>query len=266
MRDYTVLRVDVDFGPATRVLRKVPGVSVGDDHEESAAEEEVPLQDESQRPSPGETPPPSEPDVDEPFDPDDQGDGGLTDRLPPVVREWGLLVVGVLFLLVGVASGALWWLRRRNAGSEASADGLSAVDRFDEPVDEWRPERDADDTSIVELGGETTHESADDGSTVDVVRTTEDPGPEEETTPLDPTPSGVGAEEAIESPLEATAGEDRAEDDTEGEDEDETATTPTSRADQEAGSVDVAPLLGLSFLAVGAAVVRWAQRESADER
>ena len=264
MRDYTVLRLDVTVGPVARVLRKVPGVTVGEDHAESADEEGpegTPIQYESSRASTGETPPPSEPDGSVTLDVDDEADGGLADRLPPVVREWGLLVVGVLFLLVGVASAVLWAIRRRKEdGDEATDDEWSTVDSFDEPVDEWRP----DDESPRRRGAEGGTDAADerqpitdsDGETSETAEATVLGAESQEDEPTAEVDTG-----ALSATVDRTEPETTAEEAPVPEDDAESE----SSTEHEAESIDVAPLLGMGFLAVAAAVVKWAQRESADE-
>lgn len=255
MRDYTVLRLEVDVGPAARVLRKVPGVAVGEDRPEPNEAEGGPRSDEAPRASPGETPPPSESDAGVTLDADDEADGGLKERVPPVVREWGLLVVGVLFLIVGVVSAVLWAVKRRKEGDGDAADELATVDSFDEPVDEWRPddeasgprgdEEESDDTDrqqVTDTDTETAEatvlgaESSEGDSAADV--DSDEPSVEED--------RAAFAAASVEEPT--------------GDDEE-----PVTPAGREVGSVDVAPLLGMGFLAVAAAVVKWAQRESGDE-
>ena len=262
MRDYTFIRVEADVGPAARVLRTVPGVAVGDESGEPAEEDDF----DAPRAEPGETPPPSDTAVDVSAGADDDAEGGLTDRLPPVVREYGLLVVGVLFLLVGVASAALWWLRRRNA--DDAADQPPMVDSFDEPVDEWRPDSDAA-TATEDTGDVTTDqggEPTDGPQTVDLTDTAESTVASEEAASARPSADAAGTASAVEAPP-AGDGESGGDGPADGaqaatEDDGESA-DPTSRA---AGSVDVAPLLGMGFLAVAAAVVKWAQRDTGGER
>ncbi|MFC6862178.1 hypothetical protein ACFQGE_01740 [Halomicroarcula sp. GCM10025817] len=252
MRDYTFIRVEANVGPAARVLRKVPGVAVGD---ESAA----PAEGDgfgAPRAGPGETPPPSDAVVDVSAGADDDSEGGLMDRLPPAVREYGLLLVGVLFLLVGIASAALWWLRRRGADEDSEAEPPT-VDSFDEPVDEWRPDSD-EDTGMGDTGDVATSqesESTDEPESGDPTDTAEPTLLDEEAATMEASAGELDSGPAVDSPAVVT---EEAESDAERESADSTSRT--------AGSVDVAPLLGMGFLAVAAAVVKWSQRDTAGER
>lgn len=281
MRDYTFLRLDISVRPVARVLEKVPGVTVtgeSDEAERRDEDEELlgPVPDEVERGSAtvppsdagrgGETPPPSEDDDLSPFEAEEPADsGGLADRLPPVVREWGLLAAGVVLLLLGVASTVLWAVLRRKRDGDESEFDESGVDSFDEPVDEWRPDR-TDDEAPVERD---TPEADDRESAVPTAESAA-------STVLDQEPDTTAAvEEASESAPtapteEATALDEFDEPETVEETEvveaeDDGEAEPERPAPREVGAVDVAPLLGMGFLVVAAALVKWAQGESPDE-
>ncbi|MFC7020012.1 MULTISPECIES: hypothetical protein [Haloarcula] len=262
MRDYTFVRVETEVGPAARVLRRVPGVAVGDESGEPAERDDF----DAWRAGPGETPPPNDTAVDVSAGTDDDSEGGPTDRLPPVVREYGLLVVGVLFLLVGVASAVLWWLRRRNA--DEAADQPPMVDSVDEPVDEWRPDSD-EDTATADTGDVAAGRGSEPTGrprTVELTDTAESTVLREEAASAGPSADAAGTASAVEAPPaggEGSAGDGPADGVQAATEDDAASADPTSGA---AGSVDVAPLLGMGFLAVTAAVVKWAQRDTGGER
>lgn len=252
MGDYTFLRLEVSVRPVARVLERVPGVTVTGDRsdppEEAAPASSAPPTDDARG---GETPPPSEAGGEPQVSVDDEtvATGGLTDRLPPVVREWGLLAVGVVFLGLGAASTALWIvLRRKRAGDESDLEEPT-VDSFDEPVDEWRqaPTR-ADEPTTGERAAEAVDSEAEVSTTASTVLDQE------------PEPEGTGIRDPAAEDPSVAADEPVSPDEFEDAEEES-----ERRPDREVGAIDVAPVLGMAFLATAAALVKWAQGESSDE-
>ncbi|MDS0257984.1 hypothetical protein NDI56_01020 [Haloarcula sp. S1CR25-12] len=175
-------------------------------------------------------------DSDETAPPTTADDGGLLDRVPDtdvvdeekasMVKTYGLLGLGVSMVALGIATVGIWVYLRRKGDDEGAetpppATGLDTVD---------------------------------------------EPAVTEPSTPAPPTdPTAVEPESATEEPRGRT--EDRS--DVEWTTRETTPTSEPETAAEEAEpsdaeprpgeSVDAAPLLGVAFLAVTGAVVRWVQ-------
>ena len=233
MSRFTVYRTDIDSPRLARALRSLPGVSV--DGDGTTASDDG-----------GTAPPTGADDGTIPTPDSDVGGDSL-------VRRYGLLGLGVSLIGLGVSTVGLWlYLRRRGDGESETpppaAEGVtgeSTVPGTPSPAepDATTPQPDSvtdetDDLSIVtsEAESEPEPESAPAGRTEgdrsDVEWTTKDRSGEQE------------ANEETESPPEPDEEADESEDD-------------------RRESVDAAPLLGVAFVAVTGAVVRWLQ--SGDE-
>lgn len=238
MGRYTLYRADVDSAVAARVLGSVPGVEIEGDRDER-----------EQEPADGrehETATTTE-------------DGGLRAVIPETevvdadvsaVRTYGLLGAGVSLILLGVATVGIWLYRRRGGDGETS---------------ETPPPT----TELGAAAGETSE--------------TEIPAPSGEPEPPGGEPADDEGESAAEPPEPKGRTEDRSDvewttRDRAATDESETATDESEAAadkleaaadesETAAGSdnqpptepVDAAPLLGVAFIAVTGAVVRWMQ-------
>jgi len=225
MRSITVYRVTVSSDRLARVVGAVPGLAV-----ETAASEES---DEAGAPAP------------------DEGDDGLRERVPlpeegaaSAVKRYGLLGLGASMIALGIATVGLWVYRRRKSDSDETpppASEVGTVEPSPSPgpkpatgeIDETEPSPDETELSIVtpddEEGppfGRTEDRSDVEWTTRDRTETAD----EGET--VDGTEQGATAEEP------------------------EPSDDETSRPGE---SVDVAPLLGVAFVAVSGAVVRWLQ-------
>ncbi|WP_324756700.1 hypothetical protein [Haloarcula montana] len=267
MSDYTVVRIDVDTDVIRRAARVVPGVEVPAEFDPDSKRV---------TPFPGGT----DTSADEV---DSAADGRQAGQIRSLVGEYGLLAAGVAMVGAGVATVALWWYRRRN-----STDGQRPGDR------EQRPARGETPPPADLTASEGRHTSA------ERVRSPDDvPGEEvtgvDEISGTEPTEfdtavgetateardAGVSAEdsnaavaehdESSESAPHQSADDSNA---TAGEptDDERTAEAATGSDDElsldspsppgENGSLDRAPLLGVAFVALSGAVVRWLQRES----
>ncbi len=277
MSRYTFLRVEVDSDAVERVLGLTPGVEVVET-----------LDDERD-----DTPPASS--VDGPADVPGDGpsDESAADDGPPgmapsgdtldegtAVREYGLLGVGIAFVTLGIATVGIWWYRRRSGDESGEVETPPPATEFESPGEPSTPapadtgggprdddtddETDAgadDDAETDELNlvldrdeeeGGTGAEIGDDDSETDEAGT--DDG--------DTEPAGrSGDREDVEwepkwtdSPPEPSIDAAEVEN---GDDDAEDVDEP--RAGE---SVDAAPLLGIAFIAVTGALVRWARGES----
>ena len=240
MSRYTFLRVEVDSGVVKRILDATPGVDVVDD-----ADAEPPDHTSADRTD--DTEPLAEA-------------GGFSEKLPDedsAVRQYGLLGVGVSFVLLGVATVGIWWYRRRGGADETDehTEFESAVETPTSGLDELS----ADEPSRSESSASAPASETDD----DLTLTAPSSGDEADT-------EAVGRTEDDESdaePVDRTEDRDEVEwttkqtdepEPTADEDSEASEPTPDTRTD---GSVDVAPLLGVAFVAISGAVVRWLQGE-----
>lgn len=250
MRDYTVLRVSVDTDAVATALDAIPGITVvePDDRSDSGRVDVLPDRETADEDAAtSETSDAAEP----PFEPSEDA--------APAWREYGLLGVGASLVMLGIATVGIWWYRRRN-GDET--DEWTPESEMPAPVDPDAVDRSTTDAetpapTVTSPEASTMDDDDADGQTVlgdemadaddDPPGRTEDREEVEWTTPTetvstaDPKsqPSAEPDESAPESPPETDEAE-----------------TPADPRDQ----VDVAPLLGVAFLAVSGAVVRWVQR------
>ena len=251
MSEYTVVRIDVDADIVRRAARAVPGIEVP-----------VEFDPDTKRvtPFPGETDATAD-DADAPADTDDTGQSG---RIRALIREYGLLAAGVAMVGAGVATAGLWWYRRRNRDDGSATDeafersdwaepdsaAVTAADRLggSEPVpnpDGVPAEQSDDDPTSTELGTSTAGTVAD----------------EDDRTEADRAESPTRAPAA--EPASDTAADAPTEQQGTGQAIDTEDETPDGPAlGGENGGLDRAPLLGVGFLALSGAVVRWLQRES----
>lgn len=255
MRDITVLRVEADSGVLRRLLGKLPGVEVVETLAESgvdggpdtAASEAAPVAETSGRQRGS----------------DDSGglvdrvkpDTGLTETVVPetdvldeetasVVREYGLLGAGVSFVVAGLVSVGLWAYKRRSGDGEAETPP---------PATEFEPESTTPAPTETSLGEESGSRSGagsmSEDSTPEPAGRTEADREDVEWTTRDREPSPASSE------VETGVGVER-------DDEAESDEDPVPRPGE---SLDPAPLLGMAFIAVSGALVRWLQ-DSDDER
>lgn len=254
MSRYTVLRVEVDSGVVKRILDATPGVDVVEDADAE---------------SPDRRPADRTDDV-EPLDTDDEG--GLSSKLPDedsAVRQYGLLGVGVSFVLLGVATVGIWWYRRRSGSAEA--DAHAEFDRATETDDdtEFEPTVDTPTISTDDPLGTDESTSAPRADTDDDLTLTPPSGEDatDERDEADAEPASRTVDDDAE-PAGRTEDRDEVEWTTKRTDEPEPTADETDDADEEAaptpdartgGSIDVAPLLGVAFIAISGAVVRWIQ-------
>ena len=294
MSRFTILRVEVDSDVVERMLDLTPGVEVVEGFDD--AEDLGPRDDaDSIRDEVGST-------HDGPADDDDgllenaTPDGDLLDEGSPI-REYGLLGVGVSFVMLGIATVGIWWYRRRQSDETPDEEFGGATDTgpttfetthrgpSESPVDTdtgTGTVLDTDDDTAETTDSDSTPEptatdtaqetpSSTDEDSLSIVRPeetdTDDGTNEDEATETADSDEDAPTED--ESDDHATRSEDREDtewttkwdtspaepesddDDTETASEAEEPTRPAS------DSVDVAPLLGVAFLAVSGAVARW---------
>lgn len=238
MSRFTVYRADVDSPRLARALGTVPGVAVAgeQDAEDAAADE---------------TDPPATA---------DDGDG-LRETIPvpdtdeetaSVVKTYGLLGLGVSMVLLGIATVGIWVYLRRSGDEDSETPPPSTA------VDTEAPTATVPEPSTAETGAPsstpapsvaTPDEAADDEAEAEPDRPSRAEGDrsEVEWTTKDRTP-------ASEPSADDTPAEPEGEEPTEPEESDE-ETRPGE-------SIDAAPLLGVAFVAVTGAVVRWLQNGS----
>ncbi|MBV0923609.1 hypothetical protein KTS45_05285 [Halomicroarcula limicola] len=275
MSEYTVLRIRVGAGVAARVLGAIPGITVVDDLD-AALEDRADAADDAGAVS--ETPPASRP-VDTTTRETFASEGAVEpaeddEESASAVKKWGLLGAGVTFVVVGLGTVGFWFLKRR--GSDDDGDG---------PVAETPPP--ATDTGVASTertGGRRDATTRGKSGGVDrggMDETDADAGTE--------TDAGASASSTDETSASTVLGEGASEtDDTSdrshsqsyigptkgvGESAGETgapASEPEISADEQSvrtpGSINVAPLLGVAFLAVSGAVVRWMRSGRGGER
>lgn len=267
MSRVTFLRVAADSDVVERVLGLTPGVEVVEtldgerDDTPSASSLEGPSDGQGDRPS-GET----------------LGEGST-------VREYGLLGVGIAFVTLGIATVGIWWYRRRSGdeSSEGPTEGSGDVEtpppatEFESPS---KPTTAAADTGGGPGDGDTddeTDEGADDGTETEELNLVLDSDKEEGRTEAeiddDSQTDEAGTGDGDTDAGLASRTEER--DDVEWEPklsgsppepspdtgDDESADDGAEDADEpRAGdSVDAAPLLGIAFITITGALVRWAK-------
>jgi hypothetical protein len=232
MSSYTFLRVEVDSSVVERVLGLTPGVEVVDEFD---TENKRRAPDERERTTDHQAE-------------DSSDDDGLVSRATPdgdlpeegsAVREYGLLGLGVSFVMLRFATVGIWWYRRRSSGSkETEIDS-----EFERPTETRTTE-----TTAVE------HDPPSPGTVDDT-----DHGEESDTTEkTDDESLSTVSPAADREDVEWTTKWDQnpSEPDEESDSEDMDAEEPSPRASE---SVDVAPLLGVAFIAISGAIVRWLQ-------
>lgn len=267
MSRFTVLRVEVDSDVVERVLGLTPGVEVVEGFD--AATE-------------GRTPPAGEPDTGdsdderEPADGEQADDAGRPAGATPdgdladggsLLREYGLLGVGVSFVMLGIATVGIWWYRRRQRGTDDGEYGPAP-----EPTAFETHERTPRETpsTPTETDDESTPEetedrslsivSPDDGDGEAEEGDDESAASDDETVADDDASDGPADRDDVEWTTKWDSGESDAE--TAERDVDEDADADADEAVDREGpraseSVDVAPLLGVAFIAVSGAVARW---------
>lgn len=227
MRSITVLRVEADSGVVGRVLGKLPGVEVVESVESVEADEATPTEQDSPESVP----------IEEAEDSDGLLAGvapedGIGETVTPetdlvdedtasLVRQYGLLGAGVTLVLAGVASVGAWVYQRRKAGEAETPPPAEPFEPEPTVGETPAPSGASDTVEPVSPATEPDDESAGrvEGDRTDVEWTTRD------RTAFD---ADTDEDEEIE-PAEPRPGE----------------------------SVDPAPLLGVAFVALSGALVRW---------
>jgi hypothetical protein len=253
MSRFTVLRVEVDSDAVERVLGLTPGVEVVEGFDAATQ---------------GRTPPAGEPDTgdsdDEREPADDAGPPtGATSDGGSRLREYGPLGVGVSFVMLGIAIAGIWWYRRRQRGTDDGEYGPAP-----EPTAFETHERTPRETpsTPTETDDEPTLEetedrslsivSPDDGDGEAEEGDDESAASDDETVAADDANDGPADRDDVEWTTKRDSGEPDA--GTAERDADEDADGAVDREGPRASaSVDVAPLLGVAFIAVSGAVARW---------
>lgn len=223
MGSYTFLRVEVDADILERMLDPLPGVEVV----ESASEG----QDDAQSDGPAK----------QATDESQAEDDGLIRALPDgefpdegsPVREYGLLGVGVSFVMLGAATVGIWWYRRQSTDGPPEAETPPPATTVDSETSASGP---------VTAPSTPSTEPTESSTVLDAAEESED----DDNDDIEWTTRG-GSE-----PTEPTDSSDERPDS-----DDEPVVTGEDRRPSE--SVDVAPLLGVAFIAVSGAIVRWIQ-------
>lgn len=254
MANYTFLRVEVDSSAVERILGLTPGVEVVDEFDADTGERAPTDERERTTDRPAEVP---------------SDDDGLVSRATPdgdlleeesAVRKYGLLGVGISFIMLGFATVGIWWYRRRNSGEE-----VTEGDTEFEPPTETRTTAVTTETTAVEherpSSPTETDETADeDDESLSIVSPTDDSDTEEDVE--------ADTEETVETadePAGRTDDRDDVEWTTKWEQKPRESTEEPESADADepsprtSESVDVAPLLGVAFIAISGAIVRWLQ-------
>jgi len=246
MRSITVLRVEADSGVVGRALGKLPGVEVV---ETLPVEEPEPAAtDDGSPPSPpvdeseasdgllsGVAP---DTDLGESVPPSTGGDEGA----PSMVRQYGLLGAGVTLVLAGLASVGVWVYQRRGGDGAETPPPSASVEPEPRVGETPSPSGETDEAEPVSPVTESTAEEREqpagrvEGDRSDVEWTTRDRV--ETRTEFD---ADTGAE---------TASETDAEMPDQGDDVEPGEPRPGE-------SMDPAPLLGVAFIALSGALVRW---------
>jgi len=256
MSRFTLYRADIDSPRLARALGKVPGVEVGGDDETGETSGVA-----------NETAPPMAPNESEP------DDGGLREKVPvpetdivdeetaSVVKTYGLLGLGVSMVMLGIATVGIWvYLRRRGNGESETPPPTTGLDTGERTVTE---------PSAFETDGEPTTPSP------SVVAPDEEPAAEAAEGPASEVDEEMESGAATDEEPHGRAEGDRTDVEWETRDtapapEPETAEQPDELAESETTedetrpteSVDAAPLLGVAFLAVTGAVVKWLQGDT----
>lgn len=256
MSDSTILRLDVDSDVLRRAGRVVPGVEVPDGDDGAP-----------------------------PMSPEPAADEGLGERLRSLWDDWGLLGVGVSLVGAGAATAGFWWYRRRNRTPETEFDPSPA-----DALGDTAPHSavDVGPTSTDVGPGTVPNPDGSPGSTA--VETAETSGAAEQSTETDTAETAAASDDHEDTDVTER---DDTETDTQS-DEDGTAeppstepeidvdlddasdadggdiesdtdlddTEPDGEGDEEdpsraGGSLEKGPLLGVAFLALTGAVVRW---------
>jgi hypothetical protein len=234
MSSITLYRADVESPRFARVLRKVPGVEVAGDGDTE--------------PDSNETAPPRD-------DTETEDGGGLREKVPvpdtgggkaSAVKTYGLLGLGVSMVLLGIATVGIWvYRRRKNAdGDTETPPPTTGIDTGTGDSTVQTTELSTPATSEAATTADTTDESESRDESPKPKGRTEDRSDVEWTT-RETTPSREPSAEEF----ELTERLDQAEPTGTGDEADQ---RPTE-------SVDAAPLLGVAFVALTGAVVRWVQ-------
>ena len=257
MSRYTFLRVEVDSDVVERVLGLIPGVEVVETLD--GAGEDAPVS------SPVEDEPQGGPAADESEDGGVLGDVTPDDELVAEgspLREYGLLGLGVSFVMLGLATVGIWWYRRRSGGESGDAETPPPATEFDtpdEPVTPAPSTTESDDGSSESATEGTDDLSLDlDGDADGADSADADDRDESDTEPTGRREDREDVEWAPkwdDSPPEPSVDADAVED----EDEDEDKADGETDEPRPGESVDAAPLLGIAFIAITGAIVRWAQ-------
>ncbi|WP_135302221.1 hypothetical protein [Haloarcula amylovorans] len=269
MSEYTVLRIRVGAGVAARVLGAIPGISVVDDLD-AALENRADATDAG---TVSETPAASrsvETTTSESFASEEAVAPAEDDEeSTSAVKKWGLLGAGVTFVVVGLGTVGLWFLKRRKSDDGGGGEPIAetpppAADTSVASTERTGSRRDAtskgksvgaDDDGMSDTDTDTKTDAGTDTSSTDETSASTVLGDEADET---------GEQAHSQSYVGPTKGL--------GEDAGDTETTSKSEIPDEEtavrtpGSINVAPLLGVAFLAVSGAVVRWMRSGNADER
>ncbi|WP_284007572.1 hypothetical protein [Haloarcula pelagica] len=267
MSDYTVVRIDIDSDVVRRAARAVPGVEVP---------EEFDPETERVTPLPGRTDTVAD---DADAVDDGSGRGGQPRSL---VGEYGLLAAAVAMIGAGVATAGLWWYRRRNRDSaptpetefESPAWEETAVAATEDqpgstgtvPNPDGVPgDRVAGDDDTAVAGDDSTGAGPTefDAPTVDTPTDEPDTDAEPDASEAERDEQGAPtAEESSEAATERVVAADTTAESASESDADKPAPSADESELAGDGSLDRAPLLGVAFVALSGAVVRWLQRES----
>lgn len=274
MGEYTLLRIDVDAGVVAMVLDAIPGVSVADDaidagDEPAASRRPAPVDTQPRTdvtappadrqrypPTPGETPPPSV-----------AGDGPEDEGgIKAMWQQWGLLGVGALLVATGLAIVGLWWYRRRSGGDDEEPH-LSSDDRPVSPRSARRRPTGSSDAAESRTASSLSRSERPSGRDTDTASVADEGGTDSEDGDRSDAERDVATEPSADS-TETVLGEtpDRESEPTVDESgTDDRALRSRLRPSwpqvtPKETKMDIAPLLGMAFLVVSAAVVRWATR------
>lgn len=252
MSRYTFLRVEVDSDIVERVLGLTPGVEVVETLDGGRNDAPSPMGESGDEQS-GDEQYGSEP---------AEGDGSSAlGAVPPdgemleegsALREYGLLGVGASFVMLGIATVGIWWYRRRTSGGSVDAETPPPATAFespdepatpapstgpstDDPSEQASERPDSLSLDLDEDADEAEDDAADSTATEPASRREKredvEWAPKWSDSPPEPSIDADDDEPAAEDPDASRPGE----------------------------SIDAAPLLGIAFVAVTGAIVRWAQ-------